>query len=558
MIDAFQTTDTKGPEHYWGVVRRRRWWFLVPCFAAWAIFLTVLYVLPARYRSEATILVSGQSVPDKYVPSNVPSQLVQRLQSMTQQILSQGKLEKIIEDFRLYEQERVSASPAGLVQQMRKNIDILPVPIDDLAQAEDPATAAKRALAIAPATGKPPDTLVFRLSFTAKSSRTAEQVNDALVSLFIEENMAIRQRESETTTNFLQSQVEEVRKQLEGREAQIREFKSRHLGQLPEQKESNVQILSALQSRLQTTNDALAHAEQQQLYLTSLSEQYKALEASLRQGDAASLQSPAAIDKELERLRTQLTGLRGQYTDRHPDVITLEQQIAQTEKLKSQIENQIRSVRVPSTDIGSTPHPNSWVEMQQMSPMLQVESQLKSTTHEIEASQNSIKQMEKEISEYQTRLDMTPTREEELDSLKGNYDQVHANFQSLLTRQNESQVATNLERRQEGQQFVVLNAPSLPEKPNAPDRFMFSLIGLGVGVGLGLIVGIVSELADGNVHSAKEVKGWVTVPVLAGIPMLVTAAERRSMSKRSRLEWASGSALLAVMAIATAFMFYHG
>jgi succinoglycan biosynthesis transport protein ExoP len=558
MLDELQEPFSKGEKDYWDIVRQRRWWFFLPCFVGWAVFFAVLYILPARYLSDATILVSGQSVPDKYVSSNVPSQIPQRLQAMTQQILSRTKLEKIIEEFHLYPKDRASLSPDRLVERMRSDIDILPVPIDDLAQAEDPAQAAKRALAVTPGTGKPLETLVFRLSYAITQPRLAQQVTDALVSLFIEENLAQRQRQSETTTNFLQSQVEEVRQRLQEQDARVQQFKNQYLGQLPEQKESNMQILSSLQGRLQVANDALNRAEQQKLYLESLSGEYKSLQASLNQGDTSSLQSPVTIEKELQRLRTQLTNLRGQYTEHHPDVLNLQDQIAQAEKAKREIEEQIRAAKSRAIDTDGTPHPTSWAEMQQLSPMLQVESQIKSNKSEIENAQASMKQLEKEISEYKVRLDMTPMRELELQDITRDYDQLKANFESLLGKQNDSQVATNLERRQQGQQFVVLNPASLPSRPNSPDRFIMSLIGLGVGFGLGFVVAVVTELADNRLRSHKEVKGFVTAPILANIPALLTSLEQRSVTRKLRLEWVSAILMVGLMASGTAFTFYHG
>jgi polysaccharide chain length determinant protein (PEP-CTERM system associated) len=555
MLHGLEDPPARYGANVWDIIRRRRWWLLLPGFAGWAISVLALYVLPAQYRSEAVILVSGQSVPDTYVSTNVPSQMTQRLQSMTQKILSGTKLQKVIEDFRLYEGKKASLSPDQLVERMRRDIEILPVPIDDLAQKEDPAIAAKRVLTIAPGNGKPQESLVFRISYRAESARVAQQVADALVSLFIEENLAERQRKSETTTSFLQSQVEEARRQLEKQEVQVQQFKSQHLGELPEQKEANLQILAALQSRLQSANDTRNHAEQQRLYLESLSAQYKSLEAGLSFGDTSSTESPATIDKELQRLQAQLTTLRGQYTDRHPDVVYVQEAIAHAEERKKQIET-ARSI--PLGEASNSPRPTSIAEMQQLSPMLQVESQIKSNIREIEGAQASILDLQKQIAEYQRRLDMIPIRSQQIDGIAREYDQLRANFQSLLVKQNDSQVATNLERQQQGQQFEVLFSADLPPRPNAPDRFDVSLIGLGVGFGLGFLLAIVSELVDDRLYSEKELSGMPPAPVLANIPELLTCAEKCSMSRTLRFEWVGGCAMVGVVAAGSAFTFFHG
>jgi polysaccharide chain length determinant protein (PEP-CTERM system associated) len=484
---------------------------------------------------------------------------------MTQQILSRTKLEKVIEEFQLYPKERAKLSPDQLVERMRKDIEIHPVPIDDLAEEEDPAQAAKRALTLAPGTGKPPENLVFRLSYAAPKPHVAQQVTNELVSLFIEENLAQRQRESESTTSFLQSQVEESQKHLEAQEARVQQYKSRYVGQLPEQKESNLQILASLQTRLQSVTDGLNRAEQQRLYLESLSQQYNSLQDALSQGDAASAQSPAALDKQLEKLRSQLTNLKGQYTERHPDVKALEQQIAQAEKLKKATEEQIQTAKARNSDAkgtgpakDNTIHANSLSELQQLSPMLQVESQLKANAREIDNDHAAIAQLDKQIADYQERLNLTPLREAELQTITRDYDQLKANYESLVGKQRDSQVSTNLERRQQGQQFVMLNPPSLPAKPNAPNRFILGLIGLGIGAGIGLVVAVLSELGDDRIYGDNDLKGLVPAPVLGGISKLLTLGERQSLNRRLRLESLTASVMVAAIAVGTAFTFFHG
>jgi uncharacterized protein involved in exopolysaccharide biosynthesis len=352
---------------------------------------------------------------------------------------------------------------------------------------------------------------------------------------------------------------------LEGQEARIQQYKSRYVGQLPEQKESNLQILASLQTRLQSVSDGLNRAEQQKLYLESLSQQYNSLQAALSQGDAASAQSPAALDKQLEKLRGQLTNLKGQYTERHPDVRALEEQIAEAEKLKKETTEQIQKAKTLSSEAkdsgpakDNTMHATSLAELQQLSPMLQVESQLKANAGEIDNDRTAMAELQKQIADYQGRLNLTPIREAELENITRDYNQLKANYESLVGKQRDSQVSTNLERRQQGQQFVMLNPPSLPAKPNAPNRFTLSLMGLGVGAGIGLFVAVSSELGDNRIHGDNDLKGLVTAPILGSISKLLTRGERQSLNRRSRLKSLTATFMVAVMAIGTAFTFFHG
>src|ERR1700751_104920 len=220
-------------EEYWKIAYVRRWWLLLTPFLMWAIFWTVTWFLPSRYRSVTVILVEQQKVPEQYVISNVAADLQDRLQSMTQQILSRTRLQSIIESFHLYPEERKKAQ--DLVERMREDIKI------DLVKAaahQDALTA-------------------FKIYFSYGDPQTAQRVTNELTTLFIDENLRARQQQSENTTGFLQNQLEEARKDLAAQEQRIRQFKAQYLGELPGQMQSNLQILAGLQSRLATENEAL-------------------------------------------------------------------------------------------------------------------------------------------------------------------------------------------------------------------------------------------------------------------------------------------------------------
>src|SRR6266567_4745277 len=533
-----------------GAARRRYWWVLIPLFLVWAITVIVVYLLPLRYQSRALILVARPSVPSGYVAPNVETDLAERLQGVTQQILSRVRLQTIIRDFHLYPDLEGKVGPEELVEYMRKDIHINPVPLDSLADTSvsgDPAAAAKRALMTN--TGKIPDAIAFNISYDSSKPHVAQEINSQLISLFIEENMRERQQKSERTTGFLGSQMEDARKELQYQERRTQEFKTRYLVQLPAQMEGNVQILSGLQNRLQAADDAERRAQEQKLYLESLLAQYKTLRAAMEQGNGDSLHSPAALDRELERLRSQLADLSGHYTSRYPDVIHLKEQIEEAEKLKKGIETELARQQSQTASQGNptaTTGPISYSELQAMSPMLQVESQLASNKRQIENLENQKQDLQKSIEQYQARINVTPLREQELSNLTRDYAQSLAHYESLLDKRNQSQVATNLEIRQQGEQFVVLTSPTLPKQPTFPNRQLISLIGLGAGLVMGLCLGIVAELVDDRLRLDKEVTQIVAAPVLAGIPSMPTLAELRSHSRQRRLQWSAAALMICV------------
>ena len=420
---------------------RRRWWLALPAFAAWIAVSAVGWFLPAKYRSETVILVEQQRVPEQYVVPNVSADLQERLQNMTQQILSRTRLLGIMNDANLYPRLRGHMTPDELVERMRKDIQI------ELVQASD-----RRELT------------AFKVAYLSTSPQLAQKITSQLTSLFIDENLRTRQQQSEQTTEFLDSQLEEARTSLSQQEARVKEFKSLYLGELPEQVQSNVQILSGLQGRLQQEMDSLAQAKQQNVYLESLLNQWRTLESDLQVGRNEGAQTPPALNQELDRLRSQLADLSAHYTDKHPDIRKLKEQIAETEKIKQQMEAQVAAASQATPAQSTEPHPSSYADLR-MSPRMEVESQLKANKLEVENRQRSTQELLRQIEGYQSRLNLTPVREQQLAGLTRDYEQSRRNYEQLMAKRDQSAMATNLEKRQEGEQFRVLDPPNLPQKP---------------------------------------------------------------------------------------------
>src|ERR1700720_2188682 len=266
MVDELEENPGEGInlQQYADVIRRRHMYFLIPFFLGWLVVWSVSWVLPSRYKSGTLILVEQPSMPKDYVVPNVSDDLQGRLQSITQQILSRTRLLHIIDQLNLYADERGRSTPDQLVNRMRKDIDLELV--------HDEARSKVTA---------------FTVSYLSLDPHIAQQVTSELTNLFISENLEVRQQASENTTNFLESRLEEARKALAEQEAKVREFKDRHRGELPSQLGSNLQILSGLQGQLQSAEDALNTAKQQNAYLQSLLSQYRSLQRAPRTEDGA-------------------------------------------------------------------------------------------------------------------------------------------------------------------------------------------------------------------------------------------------------------------------------
>jgi succinoglycan biosynthesis transport protein ExoP len=524
---------------YWDIIHRRFWWISLPLFFCWFCIWAMSWFLPATYQSDALILVERQKIPENYVASNVTVDLQDRLQSMTQQILSRTRLQTTIDRFHLYSTHQGlggfarSMDPIDL---MRKDIII------DLVRSS----------------GHAGELTAFKIHYSAGSPELAQQVNSELTSLFIDENLKAQEQQSASTTRFLNNELAEARAKLEEQEGKVRAFKATHFGDLPSQMQTNVQILSGLQAQLESTQRDLDGAKQQKLYLESLLEQYESERTRLDSGDLTAT-SPEALDKELIDLRLRLADARSRYTEEHPDVIALQDKLSKARKLKKQVEDETSANQKADkkSEAVAAEEPKSMHKISTPS-MMQIQSQLKANELEIADYQQREKGIESQISAYQARLNLTPRTEQELADVSRGYEESMSNYHSLLQKQMQSQLATNLEQRQQGEQFRILDPPSLPSKPSSPNHLMVSLGGLFLGAVLGMGFAALLELTNVRVWHEKDLQGLVPGPVLVGIPHLSTEREDRFQPIFRWLELGAALGMTIVIMAGNLYAFYKG
>src|SRR5580700_5503177 len=537
MVDDLDENSTGGFElqRYVGVARRRHMHFLIPLLVGWALVWAPSWVLPPRYKSTTLILVEQPTMPKDYVTPNVNDDLQDRMQSITQQILSRTRLLHIIDELNLYAADRSRHTPDELVERMRKDIQI-----ELVRDARNQITA-------------------FNVYYWSRDPYVAQQVTSELTNLFISENLEVRQQQSEDTTKFLEGQLETARQTLSDQEEKIREFKGQHVGQLPAQVGSNLQILAGLQSQLQAEEDALNTAKQQRVYLETLVNQYRTLQGSPKNEGGAPLGLPA-VDGELDKLRAQLADLSSRYTDRHPDVRKLQEQIAKTEKMRDQIAADLQAkASAAQTDPNTaTATPDAPDMRDPTSPMVQLQGQLHANHVEIANRERSVTDLKAKVVDYQARLNQEPVREQQLSDLTRGYEQSKANYDELLKKKNESAMATSMELLQQGERFRVIDAPSLPSRPDFPNRLKFCGIGLGIGLALGVVVAGAFEFMDRRLHDEKELKEMLPVAILVEIPEVITMADEKSQSRRLWLGWAMAAIVLGTILAGSAFSYLRG
>jgi polysaccharide chain length determinant protein (PEP-CTERM system associated) len=514
-------------QRYLGVVRRRHVHFLVPLFLGWLVVWGASWVLPTRYKSTTLILVEQPTMPKTYVAPNVSEDLQERLATIQQQILSRTRLLLIIDKLHLYSDSHGEKTPDEKVDLMRKNIELELV----RNSVATPITA-------------------FKIYFSAHDPRVAQQVTTELTDLFINENLKVRQQQSQDTTTFIKSQLENARAALAEQEAKVREFEGAHVGELPSQQASNLQILSGLQSQLQNEQNTLNTAKQQRVYLQTLIEQFRSVHGISRTADGSPT-GLAAIDRQLDGLRAKLADLSTHYTDQYPAVQNLKGQIAKTEKMRDDL---IAKSKTPG-DAGMQAADGAEGDASQGSTPLQLQSQLQANQAEITNRERGIAELKARVNDYQSRLNDEPARQQQLADLTRGYDQSKANYDDLLKKKNGSEMATSMEQMQQGERFTMLDPPSLPAKPDFPNRLKFCGIGLGVGLALGLIVVGSFEAMDDRLHNEKEIKILLPVAIISEIPEIIDQSDERTSKKRMVLGWAM-TAIVAVTILAGSVFSY--
>jgi len=524
-------------EKYIAMARRRRWWFLLTAVTVALGAIVLSFVLPDRYKSEATILVQQQQVPERYVVPNTTANLDQALQAMKQDVLSRSRLLEMIHEFHLYPSESKRLGPGELARMMRKDITIDPIePVEQ--------EGARKGIN------------AFKISYTASTPLAAEEVTNRLTSLFIDEDVRTQEQRDVGTTDFLQTQLAAAQADLDIKETRLRDFKMQNLGELPEQQQGNLQILDGLQMQLQNTIAALSRANEQRVFLQSLLTQYQ----GAARGAGGSLSSSAVspietVQIELARLQSQRATLLASYSAQYPDVKRVDAEIARTQALLAQLEAG-KSTSASAKTAPAAAASTSFTATD--STIAQLSSQLKENQLEIVNDSAQQKQIEGQVAEYQHRLNLTPVTEEELTDLLREYDLAKKNYDELYAKRTQSALATDLQKNQQGQQFRLIEPPNLPTKPFSPKRLRIALGGFAGGIFLGVALALFIDTLDTSFHSEKDLHAKFALPLVMALPLSLTARERRNRSLKTAAEWFAGAVLVLAVLAAEFYVYRRG
>lgn len=472
----------------WG---RRKWLGIILFAVAATGAGTVVLTLPNVYRSTATVLIEAQQVPERFVGSTVTNELETRLTSMTQDVLNRPRLQGLVNQYGLYPELRGRDSSDSWMEtaigRMRRDVKLE-------MKASESGGPYRRT------------TIAFALSYQGSDPQTVAVVTNTLASAYVEENLKARERSASGTTEFLRLQLDQGKARLDEQERRVSEFRTRYLGELPGAGQAHVARLESLSAQLRLNSDNQMR----------LAERRDSLSAQLQRARSESGVEPD--DARLQRLKGELANLRIKYTDLWPDIIRLKDEIETLEKKMAE-----PKPKKPLDDIPPTPQ------------VLQLQEALKAANVELSILKTEEQRVRKDLAAFQLRLDTAPQREREFADLSRDYDNTKEMYFSLLKRYEEAQIAENMEQRQKGEQFRVLEPAAPSFDPAAPNRLRLLLMGLALAVGLGAGAMVIAEVLDTSFHSVKDLRAFSTLPVLVSIPLVVTETDARRERSRFRL-----------------------
>jgi polysaccharide chain length determinant protein (PEP-CTERM system associated) len=523
------------------VVRRRRVLALLPCLFVLAAAASVALFLPSLWTAKATVLVNRQEIPEALVRSTVSADPEARLLTLTHETLDTSRLTKIIQDNGLYPTQRRSRPTAEVVERMRKDIKI---------EVQDDRERR----------GREWRSLVFTVGYTATDPAVAARVTNTLASLFTEENRRLREQQAVGASQFFETQLRELRPRLAEQEQRITAYKEQHLGELPEQRDVNLRTLERLQQQLQLASENSRRAgERRQMISQSLNNlDVAAAMSGGSTGGAMTVAPGETAAARLSILRNELAAMQTTYSDKYPDVIQIKEQIRLLEARVS--EEQKKAAAGAQSKSGTAPAISRQTRDFQLAAqnpyVLSLMQQLDQANVEAKASADEIGNLNRQITVYQRRLEMTPKREQELALITRDYETTRDLFRSLLTKRGEADVAADLEQRQKGDTFRVIEPATLPERPTGPNRIRLLLVGIALALGAAGVAVVLAEQVDTSYRRADEVRATAGVPVLSTIPRILTEADRLGALRQRRLAVVAVTAGL-MLVVGTSFVVAH-
>jgi len=488
---------------YWEIARRRKWWILLSTLALFVFASVFAHQLPDIYRAETVILVDSAQVPDKYVATINTGDIAGRLTTLQQQVLSPTRLKKLIESEGLYPVPGGKKSEEQIVRSVQKSIVVE---------------------IVNPGAGK---LSAFRIAYSSRKQDEVARMATHLAQMFIDENLAARVNQAEDTAQFLRDQLQETKRELDAKDAQLSAIKSRNILEMPESKPYHMEALANLRAQVQAIRDKISQDQRDKGVLQSMmlsGEDAPTVEVGGGQVGAGPM-SP--YDVQISKLESKLSDLKLRYGPGHPDVRRTQDEIA---RLKVKRAGEMQS------DTSSVPEVQQAVvspQRKRRNPVL--EAQLQKLEDEIQEQNKLLVPLQNQMNFHELKLQQIPSFEQQIARLQQDYDSLKVQYTGLLDKERAAEISHALEVHQKGEKFEVLDAAVTPTAPAAPNRLLLSLAGLFGGLLAGVALTAIAEMNDESVRSDSEAARILNRPVLSNVPQVTSATERRQWRWRAAL-----------------------
>jgi succinoglycan biosynthesis transport protein ExoP len=490
------TSDFLGGQNLSGYleIAKRRKLLIIQCIIGFGLASAVFVSrMPDMYKAQTVILVDPQQVPDKYVPATVTANIADRLTTLEQQVLSPTRLKKLVEAQHLFPEPTGKATEEDVVRGVQKSITV---------EVENPGGAKMGA---------------FKIAFASRNRELVAPMANQIAQMFIQENQNARVEQTVGTRDFIQSQLEETKRQLDEKGNQLQGIKTRNMLDLPESKPYHLEALATLRGQIQAIQDKLNQDNHEKSILQSVMASGNAAAPTIDvQGDGGGAGASATMT-QVRRLETKLTELRARYGPSHPDVRKAQDEL---DKAKAQAALEAQN---PELQASSKPAIASGT-VKRHNPV--VEAQIEKLDEDIQDRQKELGPLQQQVEFHTSKLQQIPVFEEQISGLQRDYDILKTQYTALLDNKRAAEMSSALEIHEKGERFVVLDTAVTPHNPSAPNRMLISIAGLigGLLAGIGLAVGL--ELNDESVRTESEASRILGKPVLSGIPQIVSGRER--------------------------------
>ena len=511
-------------QDYLQIFSKRKLIIIITCISVFLVASVYVVMTPKQYKSTTTILTISQKVPENFVRSTVTVGTGDRLATIRQLITSRTRLKRVMEDVGLFAQARKEGFEEEAIGGMSRRIDI--------EVAEDPRMG-----------GRPQtESEAFSISFLHEDPTMAMLTASRLASLFIEENLKLREKQAVGTSEFLESQLRETKAKLEAQEEKVRRYKMHYSGGLPEELQTNLNNIGRLQQQEFALAAEIRDSVNRKITLqTQLSMLERGSQAILHDDGKVEVDtsedSATVLARELNLRRSQLAELSAKYTDKYPDVVRLRGQVEELEKKLAEIPMSLRSSKDDEKSVSksrsSLPLTGGGREEHRS-----LKTQILSMDTEINALKRERETIRRNIFILQAKVDQAPRRDQELITLTRDYDNLKSQYNELLRKKSDADISQDLEMRQKGDQYQILDPANLPKKHFKPD--LIKIFGLAfimaTALGFGGAIGL--EKMDLSLRGVTDFKYFFDIPILASIPILETADIGRQQKLRRKAKLA--------------------